>query len=92
MCGSDSGVSNISSCAACISTRRAYVTRAACIFTRLEDDNALARIKPRLNRLETINEYSKKPHRGNAPHRDAYQLNRFLARTFFFAGECRGTA
>jgi len=50
--------------------------RAACIFTRLEDDTAFARIKPRLHTLETINENSKKPHRGNPPTTQEQRPNR----------------
>ncbi len=76
MCESGNSASGVFSCAACIFTRRAYITRAACIFTRFEDDNALACIKPRLNTLETINEYSKKLHCGNAPRLDADELHR----------------
>jgi hypothetical protein len=87
MCESDNvGESSVFSRAACIFTHRAYFTYAACIFTRFEDYNALARIKPALNTLETINESSEKFHHGNAPHTDAYELNRFLARTPSLAG------
>lgn len=57
-------------CAPCV------LSRAACIFTRLEDDTAFARIKPRLHTLETINENSKKPHRGNPPTTQEQRPNR----------------
>ncbi len=88
MCESGNSASGVFSCAACIFTRRAYITRAACIFTRFEDDNALARIKPRLNALETTDEYSKKLHRGKASHTDVSELHGIVARTPSLAGGC----
>jgi len=82
------GESSVFSRSVCTFTRRAYVTRAACIFTRFEDHNALARTKPCLNTLETRNDYNKKLHRGNAPHKDASELHGIVACTPSLAGGC----
>lgn len=65
---------------------RAYFMRAACIFMRFEDDNALGRIKPDMNSHETINEYSKTFHYGNVPRIDADELHCFVAGTLTLAG------
>lgn len=61
---------------------------AACIFTRSEDHNALARIKPDQATLETINECIKKLHHRNGLHADADELHCFVARTFSIADGC----
>jgi hypothetical protein len=65
-----------------------FFSRAACIFTRFEDNKALAYIKPDLNTLETMNESSEKSHHGNAPHLDADELHGFVPRTLSLAGGC----
>jgi len=89
MCeGGNAGESSGFSRNACIFTHRAYFMRAACIFARFEDDNALARVKPDLNRLEIVNEYSKKFHHGNASHMDTAELHRFVPHTLSLAGGC----
>lgn len=53
-----------------------------------QDDNGLAHVKPDLSNLETINEYSKKFHHGNAPDIDADELHGFVGRTLSLAGGC----
>jgi len=95
MCESgNAGESSVLSRAACIFTHRAYFMRVACILTRFERDNPLARIKPDLNTLETINAYgySKKLHRGNALHMYADESHRFVAHTLSLLGGYRGAA
>ncbi len=82
------GESSVFSRAVCTFTRRAYVTRAACIFPRFEDHNALARIKPDQDTLETMNECIKKLHHGNGLHADADELHCFVARTLSIADGC----